>query len=201
MQLARCLFSYFIDLSPKEKAIDVEHIIMTSHERQDEDLRSQSSQRYARNSSELTSSGHESSAVHPSQLLLQKQAPQRRQPPPNGASISIAVDPVALITTECITVTSAMRKHSRWAQSSVSAILGGGPHGREVGRPVRQNDKGLSPSQLQGRPGRTTNGLPRDDDTLANRWGLRGKKGKSIQDNPLMSAFAHLRNDLRGCTG
>ena len=40
--------------------------------------------------------------------------------------ISIAIDPVALITTECITVTSAMRKHTRWAQSSVSAILGVG---------------------------------------------------------------------------
>lgn len=174
---------------------------MTSHERQDEDLRSQSSQRYARDSSELTVSGHGSSAAHPPLLLLQSQAPQQHQPPPNGASISIAVDPVALITTECITVTSAMRKHSRWAQSSVSAILGGGAHGREVGRPVKQNDKGLGPPQQQVRPGRTTNGLPRDDDTLANRWGLRGKKGKSIQDNPLMSAFAHLRNDLRGCTG
>lgn len=174
---------------------------MTSHERQDEDLRSQSSQRYARDSSELTSSDHRSSATHPPQLLQRRQTPQRRQPPPNGASISIAVDPVALITTECITVTSAMRKHSRWAQSSVSAILGGGGHGREVGRPVRQTDKGLSPPQQHGRPSRTTNGLPRDDDTLANRWGLRGKKGKSIQDNPLMSAFAHLRNDLRDCTG
>lgn len=174
---------------------------MTSQERQDEDFRSQSSQRYARDSSELASTGHASSTGHPTQLLQQRHAPQRRQIPPHGASISIAVDPVALITTECITVTSAMRKHSRWAQSSVSAILGGGAQGREVGRPVRQHDKGLSPPQQQDRPGRTTNGLPRDDDTLANRWGLRGKKGKSIQDNPLMSAFAHLRNDLRGCTG
>jgi brefeldin A-resistance guanine nucleotide exchange factor 1 len=42
-----------------------------------------------------------------------------------GAQVSVAVDPVALITTECITVTSAMRKHARWAHSSVSAILGG----------------------------------------------------------------------------
>ena len=174
---------------------------MTNHERQHEDLRSPSSQRYARDSSEVTSSGRRSEATPLPQLLQQRQTPQRRQPPPNGASISIAVDPVALITTECITVTSAMRKHSRWAQSSVSAILGGGAHGREVGRPVRQNDKGLSPPQHQGRPDRTTKGLPRDDDTLANRWGLRGKKGKSIQDNPLMSAFAHLRNDLRDCTG
>lgn len=174
---------------------------MTSSERKDEELHFQSSQRCARDSFELVSGGHGSSAAHPAQLLQQREALQRRQPSPNAASISIAVDPVALITTECITVTSAMRKHSRWAQSSVSAILGGGAHGREVGRPVRQNDKGLSPPQQQSRPGRTTNGLLKDDDTLANRWGLRGKKGKSIQDNPLMSAFAHLRNDLRGCTG
>lgn len=174
---------------------------MTSYERQEEDLRSQSSQRYTRDSSELASSDHGSSTAHPLQLLQQRHPPQQFQLPSNGASISIAVDPVALITTECITVTSAMRKHSRWAQSSVSAILGGGPHGREVGRPVRQNDKGLSPPQQRDRPGRTADGVPREDDTLANRWGLRGKKGKSIQDNPLMSAFAHLRNDLRGCTG
>lgn len=67
---------------------------------------------------------------------------------------------------------------------------------------MRQNDKGLSPPQQPGRPSSATNGLARDDDdTLANRWGLRGKKGKSIQDNPLMSAFARLRNDLRGCSG
>lgn len=121
--------------------------------------------------------------------------------PSTGAMISIAVDPVALITTECITVTSAMRKHSRWAQSSVSAILGGGAPRREVGRPIRHDDQGFSPSQHQSRPSRSPNSLARDDDTLANRWGLRGKKGKSIQDNPLMSAFARLRNDLRGCTG
>jgi len=34
------------------------------------------------------------------------------------------------------------------------------------------------------------------EDTLAGRWGLQGKKGKSMQDNPLMSAFSKLRNDL-----
>lgn len=36
------------------------------------------------------------------------------------------------------------------------------------------------------------------NETLASRWGLRGKKGKSIQDNPLMTAFARLRGDLSG---
>lgn len=39
---------------------------------------------------------------------------------------------------------------------------------------------------------------PDDDHALANRWGLRGKKGKSMQDNPLISAFTRLRSDLKG---
>ncbi len=116
--------------------------------------------------------------------------------------LSIAVDPVALITTECITVTSAMRKHARWAHSSVSAILGGTPSvggGRDTGRLPRHSDKSLTAEQRHS--AKVTNGVTGDDDTLASRWGLRGKKGKSMQDNPLLSAFARLRNDLRGCTG
>ena len=138
------------------------------------------------------------------------------QPPTNGQAsglevdnnaygdikMSIAVDPVALITTECITVTSAMRKHARWAHSSVSAILGGGSSvasGRENGRLPGNGDRHLLAGQRA--PSKVTNGITADGDTLASRWGLRGKKGKSMQDNPLLSAFARLRNDLRGCTG
>src|ERR1700761_8198882 len=45
---------------------------------------------------------------------------------PFAPNPTIAIDPIALVTQECITITSAMRKHARWAQSSVSAILGGG---------------------------------------------------------------------------
>lgn len=98
--------------------------------------------------------------------------------------VSVAIDPVALIITECITVTSAMRKHARWAQSSVSAILGGGAARRP-------------PSAL----GSLGVGDDVDGGQLATRWGLRGKKGKSIQDNPLLSAFARLRSQLKGCRG
>lgn len=105
--------------------------------------------------------------------------------------ISVAVDPVALVVTECITVTSAMRKHARWAQSSVSAILGGGSS-RPPPSPRWEKDKRSAP----GTP------VPGDeDDAAASRWGLRGKKGKSMQDNPLMSAFTRLRSDLKGCRG
>ena len=138
------------------------------------------------------------------------------QPPINGqasglesnndaygdTNISIAVDPVALITTECITVTSAMRKHARWAHSSVSAILGGGSsvaRRKESGRLPGNGDRHLLAGQRASK--KVTQEGMADGDTLASRWGLRGKKGKSMQDNPLLSAFARLRNDLRGCTG
>lgn len=116
------------------------------------------------------------------------------------SGIAIAVDPVALITTECITVTSAMRKHARWAHTSVSAILGGGAT-ISGGREVKPDTKGSHTHDRSERSLRVPNGALGSDDSLANRWGLRGKKGKSMQDNPLMSAFARLRNDLRGCTG
>ncbi|CAG8270358.1 unnamed protein product [Penicillium olsonii] len=107
-------------------------------------------------------------------------------------SLPIAIDPVALVTTECITVTSSMRKHARWAHSSVSAILGGNGTSR-----VYERDTSAPPS-----PNPRKTGPPirnEDDHVLANRWGLRGKKGKSMQDNPLISAFTRLRSDLKGC--
>ncbi|KAJ6144511.1 hypothetical protein N7470_008406 [Penicillium chermesinum] len=94
-------------------------------------------------------------------------------------SIPIAIDPVALVTTECITVTSSMRKHARWAHSSVSAILGG-----NAGTRVYDRETSAPPSpRKSGQAGRD------DDHALANRWGLRGKKGKSH------SLFVNLRRD------
>ncbi|OCT44515.1 hypothetical protein CLCR_05345 [Cladophialophora carrionii] len=124
---------------------------------------------------------------------------------PFEPAMTIAIDPIALITQECITITSAMRKHARWAQSSVSAILGGGA--------TRVQEKELLRSSSQPRrtskgpvmldPGMARLNVPGagDDDnsSLASRWGLRGRKGKSMQDNPLLTAFARLRRDLAGC--
>ncbi|KIX04415.1 uncharacterized protein Z518_05283 [Rhinocladiella mackenziei CBS 650.93] len=118
---------------------------------------------------------------------------------------SIAIDPIALITTECITITSAMRKNARWAQSSVSAILGGGAsrlQEQELHRSFSQSRHG-SRGPMISDPGKTRLNAPNASDdensSLASRWGLRGKKGKSMQDNPLLSAFARLRRDLAGC--
>lgn len=109
---------------------------------------------------------------------------------PRTRAISASIDPIALVVTECITVTSAMRKHARWAQSSVSAILGGGAA------------KPLAIQRIEKGEGNAASiKLGTGDDALAGRWGLRGKKGKSMQDNPLMSAFTRLRSDLKGCKG
>jgi len=103
--------------------------------------------------------------------------------------ISVAVNPIALVVTECITVTSAMRKHTRWAHSSVSAILGGSSSKTPA---IQKRDRAG-----QGIVG----GTGEQEEAVPSRWGLRGKKGKSLQDNPLMSAFARLRSELKGCKG
>lgn len=121
----------------------------------------------------------------------------------------ISVDPVSLVTTECITVTSAMRKHARWAHSSVAAILGGGSSSSNSSSSANGRDHDTTPSTLppssrSSIPGSKKHSLDRTDSAradyaLPNRWGLRGKKGKSIQDNPLLSAFTRLRSDLKMC--
>ncbi|KAH4696790.1 hypothetical protein HBH67_186910 [Parastagonospora nodorum] len=105
---------------------------------------------------------------------------------PRPRPITVAVNPVALVVTECITVTSAMRKHARWAHSSVAAILG--------------SSSNKTPTvQRRDRTGQGIVSAGEQEEAVPSRWGLRGKKGKSMQDNPLMSAFARLRNDLKGC--
>ena len=138
---------------------------------------------------------------NPSIMLTNGKNPQDKWTSPSAPELAIAVDPVALVTTECITVTSAMRKHARWAQSSVSAILGGasyrsgtaGPPGPKPSQPPSRRQSGrLSVSDIPATA---------EEDVIASRWGLRGKKGKSLQDNPLMSAFSRLRSDIKDCIG
>lgn len=116
----------------------------------------------------------------------------------SNSTISAAVDPVALVITECITVTSAMRKHARWAHSSVSAILGG-TNAADISGPSTPSNLSLGKGGQWNGPPLSPNGSI--DAGLVSRWGLRGRKGRSMQDNPLMAAFARLRSDLSGCTG
>jgi brefeldin A-resistance guanine nucleotide exchange factor 1 len=108
------------------------------------------------------------------------------------STIAVAIDPVALVVTECITVTSAMRKHARWAHSSISSILGNTtrPSTPQSETKTSSHDRNRSISKID---------IIEDNGALTSRWGLRGKKGQSLQDNPLMSAFAKLRSDLKYC--
>jgi len=70
-----------------------------------------------------------------------------------------------------------------------------------------QNSRPSTPRDELGtrKPHRNTSGPGvidgADDGGLTNRWGLRGKKGKSMQDNPLMASFGRLRRELVGCKG
>jgi golgi-specific brefeldin A-resistance guanine nucleotide exchange factor 1 len=117
------------------------------------------------------------------------------------AQITIAVDPVNLVVTECITVTSAMRKHARWAHSSVAAILGGGSKYWSPSLDTTALVKGYGQSNSN-----SASNVGSDVDSDAGggtRWGMgRGSKTKGkVQDNPLVSAFTKLRSDLKGCKG
>jgi hypothetical protein len=109
--------------------------------------------------------------------------------------VSVAVDPISLVISECIAITSSLQKYARSQHSSVSAILGGGgPNLLQLGpNPSPRRSKNAS------RPG--TSGDAAEDGGSSNRWGLRGQKGKSMQDNPLISGFARLRQDLTGVQG
>ncbi|KAF3066536.1 hypothetical protein GL218_09031 [Daldinia childiae] len=107
--------------------------------------------------------------------------------------VTVAVDPASLVISECISVSSAMRKHARWAGSSVSSILGGNPNPVQLGPPSPLLRPGSKSSMAS--PG--VDGA--QDFAIANRWGLRGKKGKSMQDNPLMAGFGRLRHELSNC--
>lgn len=119
--------------------------------------------------------------------------------PPNtqyrSRPVTVAVDPVSLVISECISVTSAMRKHARWAGSSVSSILGGNPNPVQLGPPSPLLRPGSKSSTASFGADST------QDFGVANRWGLRGKKGKSFQDNPLMAGFGRLRHELSSCKG
>lgn len=118
--------------------------------------------------------------------------------------IGIRIEPVALVTQECITLTSAMRKHARWAQSSVSAILGGGASSNSLqvpGQPAARSSSRAGTPRIDpvgSKRGSIASGSD-DESTLASRWGLRTKKVKPVVDNPLLSAFAKLRRDLASC--
>lgn len=98
--------------------------------------------------------------------------------------VTVAVDPVSLVISECVSITTEIRKRIPSPNTTVSAILGGNPN-TALGGIWQQSADGDSEHNGQ-QPG------------VANRWGLRGSRGMSIQDNPLISSFGKLRYDLSG---
>lgn len=110
--------------------------------------------------------------------------------------VSVAVDPVSLVISECISITSAVQKYARTQHSSVSAILGGTPNLIQLGPPS-------SSFKSRTKDGTVTKAAADGSGEFGptNRWGLRGKKGKSMADNPLISGFGRLRHELTGVKG
>lgn len=86
----------------------------------------------------------------------------------------VAIDPITLAINECMIISSAMRKVSRYSQSGVAAILGGGD--------IFGGEDELLSSSL----GISTN---------SNNNGGLGRSS-SVNDNPLLSSFLQLRSIL-----
>jgi len=78
---------------------------------------------------------------------------------------SIAIDPVTVVIKECLLISSSMRKISKYSQSGVAAILGGGA------------------SELF------------NDDTDSNKYGFNNTNGNNnnSMNDPLLSGFIQLR--------
>jgi brefeldin A-resistance guanine nucleotide exchange factor 1 len=106
--------------------------------------------------------------------------------------VSVAVDPISLVISECISITSAIQKHARSPHSSVSAILGGNPNPINLGTSTSLKVRNKSQSAKASGD---------SDEGMANRWGLRGQKGKSMQDNPMIAGFGKLRHEIAGIKG
>jgi brefeldin A-resistance guanine nucleotide exchange factor 1 len=127
------------------------------------------------------------------QLRLQE-TPTSSRAQYRSRPVSVAVDPTSLVISECISITSEIRKRVPSAHSSVSAILGGNPNTVQLGQPHPPSDYGNQ--HLDGSTIQDVQELG-----LANRWGLRGRKGHNVRDNPLISSFGKLRYELSSVRG
>ncbi|KAL6881533.1 hypothetical protein J3F83DRAFT_722627 [Trichoderma novae-zelandiae] len=105
--------------------------------------------------------------------------------------VSVAVEPVSLVESECIAITSAIQKHARSSHFSVSAILGGNPNTIQFGSPKRH-----STSRERG-----VGGPFRDDDhdaAASSRWSFQGQRANGLQDSPMITGFSKLRHEITG---
>lgn len=92
---------------------------------------------------------------------------------------ALSVDPIFLVSAECLAITSAMRKNARWANSGVSSILRG-----------PSDTNGRSGSDIRSRLGLRTRG---SEFTAALDAHHHHDKAERGVDDPLIEAFARLR--------
>lgn len=122
----------------------------------------------------------------------------------------VAVDPVTLVINECMIISSAMRKLSRWSQSGVAAILGAGQlfgdveddmHGL-VGGKARTVAHGLSVhssvgggggSGSAGNPSSSSPGGGSSTTTATTTTSTNSTSTSTSNDSPLLSSFFRLR--------
>ncbi|KAG5365582.1 hypothetical protein CJU90_4674 [Yarrowia sp. C11] len=94
---------------------------------------------------------------------------------------NLSVDPIFLVSAECLAITSAMRKNARWANSGVSSILRG-----------PSDTNGRSGSDIRSRLGLRTRGNEFVAALEAHHESSVGDK-RAGPDDPLIEAFARLR--------
>ncbi|UKZ46886.1 hypothetical protein TrVGV298_001097 [Trichoderma virens] len=105
--------------------------------------------------------------------------------------VSVAVEPVSLVISECIAITSAIQKHARSSHFSVSAILGGNPNTIQFGSPKQQPQ---SRDRSVGGPFRDGD----QDGSASSRWSFQGQRAKGLQDSPMIAGFGKLRHEITG---
>ncbi|TWU78927.1 GDP/GTP exchange factor for ARF [Metarhizium rileyi] len=88
--------------------------------------------------------------------------------------VSVAVDPISLVISE------------------LSAILGGNPNPIQLGTagPVLKTRQKVLTASIGGVD------KFEDKEVASSRWGLRGQRGKSMQDNPMIAGFGKLRHEI-----
>jgi brefeldin A-resistance guanine nucleotide exchange factor 1 len=106
--------------------------------------------------------------------------------------VTITVDPISLIISECIAVTSALQKHSRLSTASVAAILGGERSSSSI---VLRSSSGATIDVGWGPAETTAAHLPQDG-LRASRWVRQDQKGKDKYDDLLWIAFGNLRQAI-----
>lgn len=107
--------------------------------------------------------------------------------------VNVCIDPVTLVINECMIISSAMRKLSRWSQSGVAAILGAGDMFGSHSN--GNNDFDIDIHSLNGAMGGASGGSANGSSSIGG--GNSSSSNTRIKsDSPLLSSFFQLRSIL-----